>query len=178
MTPATSCQRVSERNPEQAAGFTLTELVITIILTGILAASILPRFVGRTGFDALGFRDESLSILRYGHKLAIAQRRTVYANLNNATGTVELCYTNNFPCNTAADQVPKPSGEKPYRVTAPSNVALGTSVTFFIDAVGRPYNTGDTIPTSTLTSVLTASITGDGSTYTIMVEPETGFVHK
>jgi len=154
------------------------ELIVTLVLAGILAIAVLPRFVERTAFDVRGFRDEVLSILRYGHKLAIAQRRTVYANLNATTETAELCYTNSFPCNTAADQVAKPSGEKPYRVTAPSNVDLGTSATFFIDAVGRPYSAGDTVPTSNFTTPLTISITGGGDSYTVTVEPETGFVHK
>jgi MSHA pilin protein MshC len=51
-------------------GFTLVELVVVILLVGIMAVAVVPRFVGRTGFDARGFSDEATAMLRYGQKLA------------------------------------------------------------------------------------------------------------
>lgn len=60
-----------------AAGFTLVELVMTMIVVGILAVAVLPRFADVSVFEARGFRDETLSLLRYAQKSAVAQRRTV-----------------------------------------------------------------------------------------------------
>ena len=58
-------------------GFTLLELVVVMIVAGILSATVLPRFGGRTCFEERGFRDETLAALRFAQKSAIASRRLV-----------------------------------------------------------------------------------------------------
>ena len=45
-------------------GFTLVELIVTMIVVGILAVAVIPRFADRSGFDARGFHDGVLSVLR------------------------------------------------------------------------------------------------------------------
>lgn len=67
-------------------GFTLVELVMTLIIVGILAIVVLPRFADKSLFEARGFRDETLSLLRYAQKSAVAQRRTVCVDVK-ADGT-------------------------------------------------------------------------------------------
>lgn len=159
------------------AGFTVVELTVILILIGILFVSVAPHFFDRDVFRARGFYDEALSILRYAHKTAIAQRRSVYFNLDAASEQIALCYTSTFPCSTAADQVPGPYGEKPYTVTAASGVDLQTTTaTYFFDALGRPYSSGDSVPTSNF-STLTFSIVGGDQTRTITIEGESGYVH-
>ena len=65
-----------------AAGFTLVELVMTMIVVGILAVAVLPRFADVGVFEARGLRDETLSLLRYAQKSAVAQRRAVCVTVN------------------------------------------------------------------------------------------------
>ncbi len=158
-------------------GFTVVELTVTLVLIGILFVAVAPRFFERDVFRARGFYDEALSALRYAHKTAVAQRRSVYFNLDAASEQIALCYTNTFPCSTAADQVPGPYGEKPYSVTAASGVDMQTATAaYFFDALGRPYSAGDTVPNSNF-STLTFSIVGGDQTRTITIEKESGYVH-
>lgn len=159
--------------PGHGKGFTIVELVVILIIVGILGVAILPRFFEVDAFRARGFYDETLGLLRFAQKAAVAQRRSVYVRLDGTSETVTACYTSVFPC-AIADQVVGPHGERPYTVTAASGVDLQVTGTYFFDALGRPYNATDTVPTSTFTA-LTISIAGGGDTRTITVERETGY---
>lgn len=168
------------------SAFTIIEIVVILMIIGILAAFTVPRLFTTSVFEARGYYDHVTATVRYAHKTAIAQRRVVYVKLDTTNGQVSLCFTNSFPCSVAADQVPKPTGEKPYTVSAPSGVSLALSPalpadTLFFDAQGRPYLSTDSVPTdSSSTSnftTLTATITGGESTRTFTVEKESGYVH-
>ena len=157
----------------------MVELIITILILGILAAVAGPRFFDADVFQSRGFYDYAMSTLQYANKVAIAQRRAVFVNLDSTSKQISLCYANTFPCSLAVNQVPQPTGEKPYTASAPGGVTLTLSAaspyTFFFDAIGRPYNSTDTVPTSTFTG-LTVTIGGGGDTHTIIVERESGYV--
>lgn len=58
-------------------GFTLVELIMVIVLLGVLAAFAAPKIFNVDDFNARGFHDETLGLLRYAQKAAVAQRRTV-----------------------------------------------------------------------------------------------------
>jgi MSHA pilin protein MshC len=68
-------------------GFTMIELVVTMIVIGILAVAVLPKFADQSIFQDRGFQDETKSSLRFAQKSAVAQRRNVCVALN-ATGVV------------------------------------------------------------------------------------------
>src|SRR3989338_11263391 len=78
------------RHRRIAAGFTLVELIMTMIVVGILAVAVLPRFADVIVFEARGFRDETLSLLRYAQKSAVAQRRTVCVAVASDGITLEI----------------------------------------------------------------------------------------
>ncbi len=103
-------------------GFTLIELIVILILVGILAIAVLPRFANRADFDARGFFDATASILRYAQKSAVAQRRTVCVNFD-ADSSVTLTLNANFgvACNTP---LAGPDGAAPYVLTAPAGVGF------------------------------------------------------
>jgi MSHA pilin protein MshC len=68
-----------------AKGFTLVELVTTMILIGILAVTALPRFFGPSSYSAYSLRSEFLAELRLAQQLALnntdrCYRLTVTAN--------------------------------------------------------------------------------------------------
>lgn len=63
-------------------GFTLIELIMVMVILGVLAVYAAPRMFTAGDFTARGFRDETLSLLRFAQKTAIAQRRTVCVALS------------------------------------------------------------------------------------------------
>jgi MSHA pilin protein MshC len=75
------------------SGFTLLELVVTLMIIGVLAVAVLPRFAERSAFDRLGFYDQTLSVLRYAQKTAIAQRRNVCVDFTSTTVTLKIAST-------------------------------------------------------------------------------------
>lgn len=91
-------------------GFTLVELVVTMIVLGVLAVAILPRFADRDAFESRGFHDETLALLRYAQKSAVAQRRAVCVAIN--TGGVDLTIDadNNGSCESPLTLPATPRG--------------------------------------------------------------------
>ena len=65
-----------------AHGFTLVELILVLLLIGVLGAVAAPRMFRVADFAAVGARQQTLAVLRYAQKTAIAQRRTVCVAVN------------------------------------------------------------------------------------------------
>lgn len=104
---------------KQAAGFTLVELVVILIVVGILAVVALPRFYDQSDFDARGFYDETLSILRYGQKTAVAQRRMVCASFTATSVTLQVATNFGGACDK---DLTGPGGGTPYQINARGSV--------------------------------------------------------
>ena len=56
----------------RCAGVTLIELVTVLVILGIIAATMAPRFFTRDTFNERGFYDETVAAARYAQKLAMA----------------------------------------------------------------------------------------------------------
>jgi len=162
MTADFGNQVIGVLGTERGRGFTLVELVVIIAILGVMAAVIVPRFVGRDAFASRGFYDEAQSVVRYAQKVAIAWRRPVFVCITATTvsaGTVSGCGT----------LVVHPTTGNPLTTTAPSGVTL-TPASFSFDGGGRPN------PNAQTTIALASTIAGDPARQ-IVVEAETGYVH-
>jgi MSHA pilin protein MshC len=148
-------------------GFTLIELIMTMVIIGILAIAVAPRFLGIDVFKSRGFSDQVQASLRYAQKEAIAQHRNVCVTFTlPAPSSVTLRIASlsgaASPCDT---NLTSPTGG-PYVVTAPSGIAFAALPTAFsFDALGRP--TPSALPPINIT----------GATNGINIAAETGYVH-
>lgn len=116
----------SEMRPLNYAerGFTLIELILVMVIVGVMAVTVVPRFANRADFDARGFYDGTLSLLRYAQKSAVAQRRTVCVGFT--ASAVTLTVATNFAGACDAN-LTGPTGVAPYSLAVPSGVAFAAT---------------------------------------------------
>ena len=151
----------------EMTGFTLVELVMTLVIAGILAAVVAPRFFDNNVFQSRGFADQVQASLRYAQKEAIAQHRNVCVTFTlpaPSTITLRIAMLSGAasPCDT---DLISPTGV-PYLIRAPAGIAFAASPTAFsFDALGTPTNAPQTINIS-------------GATNGIIIEAQTGYVHS
>lgn len=145
-----------------ALGFTLTELVVVMVIAGILSAFAISR-INTADFNTEGFANQLAAAVRYAQKTAISQRRNVSVTV--AAGAVSLTYPD-----LGGAAVRQPPGTDPFTISKPAAATLGGTLagtTFTFSALGKPSPGGGTITVSG----------GDIAIITISVEPETGYVH-
>ena len=156
-------------------GFTLVELIIVIVLLGVLAVVAAPRIFNNTDFYARGFHDETMALLRYAQKTAIAQRRTVCVTFAVAgVSTASLSIASAEAVATCNTNLVGPRGDTPGTVTSRSGVNYTATppAAVSFDGLGEPLDAGGTPNTAART------ITVSGSGKVITIEPATGYVHE
>jgi MSHA pilin protein MshC len=141
-------------------GFTLAELIVTVLILSILAVVVIPR-LDRHDYDTLRFYDQSLAAVRYAQKVAIAQRAEVFVSAAPAALTV--C----FDAGCGAPVIDPATGAA-LMVTAPGGVTLSMSQPVF-SFTGLGSTSGVAAP---------VVVTVSGSPVrSFTVEQETGYVH-
>lgn len=170
-------------------GFTLVELVATILLIGILVATVVPRFFGTHGFEERGFYDEAKAALRYAQKTAIAQRRHVCVIFAVKSVTVRIAAAYSAtPAGCDTDLI-GPDGATPYTIDSSASASdpryrntdiQFSSILFGGAAATMPatltFNPSGS-PNSSATITVRNIAEGVDFATPIMVEAETGYVH-
>jgi MSHA pilin protein MshC len=160
-----ACVAMSSHSCRQQRGFTLIELIMTIIIVGIISVVAIPRFTSNSVFQSRGFADQVQAALRYAQKTAIAQRRnvcvaftlpapsTISLTIANVSGVASPCVANlDFP-------------EGGNTITAPTGIAFAAlPADFSFNGQGSP-SAGQTINVTGVTNGIT-------------IEAETGYVHS
>jgi len=152
-------------------GFTLIELIMVMVMLGVLAVFAAPRIFNSDDFYARGFHDETLGLLRYAQKTAIAQRRTVCVTFTSSTATLIMAKdpaTTDCSLPTTAALV-GPSGSP--TIKAKSIVIYSPTPTpFNFDGLGQPIAaTGGAPMAAQSIKIVNAS--------DVFVEASTGYVH-
>ncbi|MCZ8292214.1 MAG: GspH/FimT family protein [Hylemonella sp.] len=147
-------------------GFTVIELVMVLILLGVISLFVAPQLNSRD-FEVRGFHDETLALMRYAQKTAIAQRRTVCVTFGPGSATLTIvAAAGSSVC--PGGSFAGPRGEIPATVSARSGVAYVVQPgDFSFDGLGQP------------SAARTFEVAGDGTPLgrTITVEATTGYVH-
>ena len=149
----------------------MIELIVVMILVGIMAAVVIPRFDTLTSFDARGYGDQIESWLRFAQKSALAKRRPVCVTLSAATDVapvVRVGATNLSTCVQSCDSTISTTLISP---PGAFREAQGASLTgagnFCFDTLGRP----------SASQSLTLKDNTGAVIRTVTVEDETGYVH-
>jgi MSHA pilin protein MshC len=159
------------RNRCRSQGFTLMELIVTLVVVGIIAAFAASRFFDRTTFESYGFFEESLSAVRYAQKLAIASGCDIRVTFTGSGYSLEKwldipgdsCRFDSPGAGIVA--VTRPGGGD-FSALAPAGVNV-TPAQFFFDRVGIPRTLGG----AELGGETTVTI----GSRTLSVAPHTGF---
>lgn len=119
-------------------GFTLVELIITIVVIAILAVTALPKFIGSSGTDALLVQDQMISFLRRMQTQAMQQ--------TNTSCSLQLSASELSPTGcTAAES---------FNLILPTDSGLGFSpaTTLTFDSLGRLSPVPSSVTTLTILS--------------------------
>lgn len=159
---------ISKQESGRQGGFTLIELVMVLVLTGVLAMFAVPRMFNRNDFDARAFHDRTLAYLRYAQKTAIAQRRVVCVAFTLTT--VTLSRASNADSNVCDTSLSGPDGKAILNVEPPASVAFSVMPAgFYFDGLGQPL-TGVNAQAPRNIQVVNVE-------RSITVESRTGYVH-
>lgn len=173
-------------------GFTLIELVMTLIVIGILAVFVTARLDFTSTFDQKGVRDKTVAALQFARKAAVAQRRNVCVCVGTKAGAT--CTAGNRIALTIDTRTPETaatfcdgSSESNLNLPAPdrdcagagnnlvcskTNAAIGSGSggpDLCFDAQGRALNAA-----CAAAATVTLTVTGQSD---ITVVGEAGYVH-
>jgi MSHA pilin protein MshC len=157
-------------------GFTMAELIIVMVITGVLAAVAVPRMLDTDQLSARGARDLVGSAIRYAQKSAIAMRHNVCVDITATQVNVRYANASGAGqgCPPTGNDIVNPGNGLPYGNMAnklPGNATVTSPVSFIFDAQGRPLSA----PSIPMNTALTIAVTGYATP--LIIEPETGTVH-
>lgn len=153
----------------RSKGFTLVELVMVMIITGILATYAVGRYFTAAETTGASQAQRFARDLRHAQMLALTWSRQLCVNVTGGGYSVHGTGAGSPPaCNTGA--VTDPATGAAFSVALQDGATLAGPGTVRFDSMGRPSN-----GSSPVAAASTYTLSGGGS-WTITVNPVTGLV--
>jgi len=157
-------------------GFTLVEMVMVIVIIGVLAVSVGPRFFSVTTYEERFYTEDLLTALRYAHR--VAENSNCVVRFSVASNGFQMAQDGNCFNASAANfnmnvfrpsepDIPFNSVDKPASLLQSS-----TTSPFFFQPNGNILDSSSTLAT------VTVSLTGLEVTTTLQIDGYTGYVSK
>ena len=150
---------------ERQAGFTLTELIIVLVIVGIVGTFALTKSVSPAVYTLPSQAQTFASDLRHAQTLATSWGRSLRITIAAGAGgnySVSCVTAAASPCD--ASPVINPVTLSSFRVTLQHGVALSGPATLDIDSLGQPSTSGAYV------------LSANGVSETVSVAAVTGFV--
>ena len=144
------------------AGFTMVELVMTMIIVGVLAFVALPRLSQTSEFQAAAFRDEVVAALRHAQKTALSRRRLVCADFTSSSVTLRVASANPA-ASCGAATLNAPDGQSPY-VRGSGNFIVGNVGPIHFQPSGVATSNAGVVTDYTISIAGAAPVTVVGAT--------------
>ena len=142
-------RRTSSIAPRTAAGFTLLELAVVIVLIGLLAVVALPR-ITEGAFRSTAFAEQVAASLRYAQRLAVATGCDIQVEVSSGSNSYAVRRRGGSSDTTCGPSsaafsvaVPNPSGGD-FAATASGGVQVTQGLALYFDAQGLPNPGGGT----------------------------------
>lgn len=149
-------------------GFTLVELIVTLVIIGALALATAPIFFSVQVFQQSGNFNDAIASVRYAQKLAVATGCAVQVNFSanslslwQAAGAAAC---NTPPYNTAVKDPSDPNAS--FVRTAPSGISLSSTPTSFVFCpLGNAIATATACPS---TATVDVTVTAGSQTFAVV----------
>jgi len=158
--------RTTSRFKSAVAGFTLLEMVFTVVILGVLAKVAMMKLVTPATMTLPTQAQSVADLIRRAQSLAVVrgERTRVSVTSPGTNGRVAVACPASTPCNTDTD------------ITVSQGAAVGGASSIYFNSLGQPVSSAGTALTAATIFTLSYTTGGSPATYTVTVAALTGRV--
>jgi prepilin-type N-terminal cleavage/methylation domain-containing protein len=158
--------RTSNVPRRTAPGFTLVEMIFTIVLLGVFAQFAMMKLLTPATMTLPAQAQSLADVIRRAQSLAVVRGERTRASVTTpgANGRVDVACPASAPCNTDTS------------ITVSQGVVLAGASSVYFNSLGQPVNSAGTALTADTVFTLSYTTGGSPTTYTVTVAALTGRV--